>query len=138
MAIELNKKKKDTRVLDRLRGLSHDDMQKMKLEIISEETSIDMAQRLYEEIDLYCMLAFRQPYYDKYNEWIRIAELEPKQNAIGFIYDPLREDFYSEIEFKMYVVLKYIVKQAGGVEDFYNFQVSAIMKRLKISMFNLY
>lgn len=136
MAIEL--KKKENRVIDRLRGLNHDEMQKMKLEIISEETSIDTAQRLYEEIGLYCMLAFRQPYYDQYKEWIRIAELEPVQNAIGFIYDPLRDDFYSEIEFKMYVVLRYIVNQAGGVEKFYNFQVSAIMKRLKKSMFNLY
>ena len=136
MAIELNKKKKT--VLDRLRGLTHDEMQEVKLELIAEETEIDTAQRLYEEIDLYCMLAFRKPYYDKYEEWIRIADLDPKQNAIGFIYDPLRQDYYTEHEFKTYFILKYLIEEAGGVEQFYNYQVSAIIKRLKKSIFNLY
>ena len=117
---------------------SYQEAQEVKKQLVRRQYTAAKAERLGKEIDFYCMVLYKEQQYNLYREWIRLADLDETASAIGFIYDPMTEKFYSEIQYATFKLLKYIINEAGGVEEFYNYQASAVIKQLKKSEFDIY
>lgn len=121
-----------------LKTSTYKEAQELKKQLVRRQYTAAKADRLGKEIDFYCMVVYKQQQISLYKEWMRLADLDETASAIGFIYDPLTEQFFTEIQYATFKLLRYLINEAGGTEGFYNHQASAVIKQLKKSEFNIY